>query len=148
MMNQNNFINIDPEDPEILLGEFDFENALFNLDEPDFSQFTSTAIPPITKIKNTFEPYKNHFKFAHINARSIPKSIDELNQIMNETDIDVLAVSESWLHKYIPHTLFEIDGFKVFRKDRSSKRGGGVCFYCKHYLNPKLIKNPTFPRTT
>ena len=45
-MNQNNFICIDPEDPEILLGEFDLHNDYFNLEEPDISHFSSSAAPP------------------------------------------------------------------------------------------------------
>ena len=141
-MSPNNFVYIDPEDPEILLGEFDFDNDIFNLEEPVLSNFTSTVVPPITKINKSFEPFKNHFKFAHINARSIPKSIDEVNYLVSQTDLDVLAVSESWLNKNLPGTLFEIYGYKIFRKDRSSKRGGGVCFYCKDHFNPKLIKIP------
>ena len=141
-MNQNNFIYIDPEDPEILLGEFDFNNDYFNLEEPDISHFSSSAAPPFSKIKNKFQPYKHHFKFGHINARSIPKSIDELNYMVSVADLDALAVSESWLQKNLPGILFEIKGYKIFRKDRTSKRGGGVCFYCKQHLNPKLIKIP------
>jgi hypothetical protein len=87
------------EDPEILLGEFDFNSDYFNLEEPDISHFTSSTAPPFSKIKNKLQPYNHHFKFGHINARSIPKSIDELNYMVSVADLHALAVSESWLQK-------------------------------------------------
>ena len=139
-MNQFNIIN--PEDPDVLLGVFSFENDIFNLEEPIIPTVSSDILPPIPKIKNSFKPYKNNFKFGHINARSLPKSIDDISYTLSQTDLDCLAVCESWLDKNLVAALFEIDGFKLFRKDRSSRRGGGVCFYVKEHFKPKVIQIP------
>ena len=139
--NNNTYI-IHPEDPSILLGEYNFDQDFFNLEEPDFPICNFTVNAPINKIVKNFKPFENQFKFAHLNSRSVPKSIDELNTIMKETEIDVLAISESWLSKDLPSALFEIEGYQIFRHDRCNKRGGGVCIYSKEYLKAKIIKIP------
>ena len=89
-----------------------------------------------------FEPYINQFQFGHLNARSVPKSIDELNYIISKLKLDAFAVSESWLSEHLPNQLFEIEGYQIFRKDRLNKRAGGVCVYVKDYLNAKIIDIP------
>ena len=33
--------------------------------------------------------------------------------------------------------MFEIDGFRLFRRDRTGRRGGGVAIYCKRDLEPQ-----------
>ena len=138
----NHNIYVDPEDPQVLLGEYNFENEYFNLEETDIPTINSNKIVSYAKVKNDFRPFKNNFKFGHINARSIPKSIDELNHLMYETELDILAISETWLHSNIPISLFEIPGYDILRKDRTSKRGGGIAFYAKQHFKPKIIKTP------
>ena len=88
-------------------------------------------------LKKQFKPYKQNLKFGHTNARSIPKSIDEISHTICEADLDALAVSESWLNKNLPGSLFEINGYTILRKDRTTKRAGGVCFYVKEHLSLK-----------
>ena len=46
----------------------------------------------------------------------------------------VFTISESWLKPHLDTSLFEIDGYKLFRQDRKSntgkgKRGGGLITY-------------------
>ena len=97
MDKEDKFHNLNPEDPDILNGEFDFDDDFFNL-EYNFTPPIDTNITlPIEKINRDFEPYKNLFKFAHLNARSIPKHIDEINDLVHEIKNDVLAVSKTWL---------------------------------------------------
>ena len=49
-------------------------------------------------------------------------------------DLDVLCISETWLHKEIGDKEVSIDGYDIIRKDRTNKRGGGVCVYVRSSL--------------
>ena len=40
-----------------------------------------------------------------------------------------MAVTESWLNSDIEDGLVSINGYNIFRRDRSSRRGGGICVY-------------------
>ena len=44
--------------------------------------------------------------------------------------IDVICVSETWLSDSTPDVLVALKGYNVFRADRS-RRGGGVAIYVK-----------------
>ena len=131
-----------PEDPDILIGEYNFDDDFFTLVEPNIPACDFPVTDHIIKIIKNFEPFVDNFKFAHFNARSVPKSIDELNFILSQLKLDVFAISESWLSKDLPSELFEIEGYQIFRNDRKTKRGGGVCIYVKEYLKAKLINIP------
>ena len=111
----------------------------FTLEELNFIASNISVTDPLIKIVKKFQPYVNQFQFGHLNARSVPKSIDELNYIISKLKLDAFAVSESWLSEHLPSQLFEIEGYKIFRQDRRNKRAGGVCIYVKDYLNAKLI---------
>lgn len=72
-----------------------------------------------------------NFKFAHINVRSLVPKIEVLKQYMRDHEIDVLAVSETWLNQTIQDEVVCIKGFNVIRKDRVIGRGGGVLVYVR-----------------
>lgn len=73
----------------------------------------------------------------HVNAQSLLSSLDEVTLLLTDRHIDVLCVSETWLHANTPDGYVDIDGYKIFRYD--SGRGGGVCLYVNSTLNPSLI---------
>ena len=49
----------------------------------------------------------------------------------------VLAVTESWLNSDIEDGLVSINGYYIFRKDRPSRRGGGICVYLQQDIYAK-----------
>ena len=51
-----------------------------------------------------------------------------------KTNIHVLALNETKIGPTLPDTIFEVDGYKLIRKDRSP-RGGGIAFYLRDSLN-------------
>ena len=63
------------------------------------------------------------------NVRSLPKKIDELQQIAELNYASVICITESWLSPNIPDHCVSIPGFNLFRKDRIGSSGGGVCVY-------------------
>ena len=77
-------------------------------------------------------------KLAHINVCSLLPKLDEIRFLILSLDLDVLCISETWLHEQIPNHEIIIDGYDVIRKDRLDKRGGGVCMYVKNSI---LVKD-------
>ena len=84
-------------------------------------------------------------KLVHMNCRSILNKIDEVSYIYD--DIDILACTETWLHKAIPNYMVDIASMHLYRHDRVSSpidgsiksRGGGVACYIRKDL--KIITN-------
>lgn len=77
-------------------------------------------------------------KFAHINIRSLLPKIDILSHDMFQSEIDLLAISESWLKESIGDGFICLDGYNLERldcavmsKDGTIKGGGGICVYIK-----------------
>ena len=42
--------------------------------------------------------------------------------------------SETWLHAQLGDKDVSVEGYDIIRKDRTNKRGGGVCVYVKSSL--------------
>lgn len=81
--------------------------------------------------------YKTKLKIGHLNARSLFTGFDTLKLLMFENDYDIFAISETWLSNNIPSHTVDIQGYKLFRRDRDG-RGGGVAFYVKSNFHVKL----------
>ena len=64
-------------------------------------------------------------------------SINEISILLNEQDIDVLCITETWLLSNTPDEFVSIPNYKIYRKDKG--RGGGVCIYVKCSLKVNVI---------
>uniref|UniRef100_A0A6P7HE79 Uncharacterized protein LOC114347572 n=1 Tax=Diabrotica virgifera virgifera TaxID=50390 RepID=A0A6P7HE79_DIAVI len=77
---------------------------------------------------------------CHINARSILANfIAFKDAVFNKYDL--ITVSESWLKPNIVNRVVDLPGYKIFRRDRSLRIGGGTAVYIKNSLKPKPITN-------
>ena len=66
----------------------------------------------------------------NINARSLnAEKVDELQVIVDDYDIDVVCITETWFREYMDDTSLALEGFCLERKDRDHRRGGGVACY-------------------
>ena len=118
----------------------DLNDPMFDLDEPNFDRGTFNPCTPAQTINNDLSKYHNRFTVAHVNARSLVKSIEELREIIYKTNFDAIAISETWLTKKSPHHRFDLDNYTVFRNDRKTNRGGGVLWYIRNHYKAKVIK--------
>ena len=80
-------------------------------------------------------------KIAHLNCRSIRNKIDELKNLLSETDIDVMTFCETWLKPGDKVDSLAIPGYVITaRRDGVSSpdgnRRGGVLVYVKANLAP------------
>ena len=49
------------------------------------------------------------FKVVHLNVRSLYKKIDQLRLLMQDTEIDIFTVSETWLKEHLNSQLYAIE---------------------------------------
>ena len=71
------------------------------------------------------------------NARSLKNKFDEISVVVNKYDVDLLAITETWLDANTPIDYFPLSGFSTFSKPRTDKKGGGVAAYIKHSFKPQ-----------
>jgi retron-type reverse transcriptase len=82
--------------------------------------------------------------FAHINPGSAVPHIGELNATLEGTDLQVVAVSETWFKARHSNKQVSLSGFRVVRADRGGgRRGGGVALYLKEGLRYKVVARST-----
>ena len=74
-----------------------------------------------------------YLSFFYVNATSLCKgnAVELLHTDIKEHNADIALISETWFTKLLDDNSVSIDGFSLFRKDRATRRGGGVCAYVK-----------------
>ena len=64
----------------------------------------------------------------HINAQSLIPKLDEIKKLIENEDLDILCISETWLQPNILDDLISIKNYNVFRNDNPlNSRGSGAC---------------------
>lgn len=71
------------------------------------------------------------------NIHSLIPKRDQLCSFLEDSNPDILAITETWLHSDIPdHELLpDNSAYNIFRHDRDKKRGGGVLLAIKKTLS-------------
>ena len=78
-------------------------------------------------------------KVCHLNAQSLKNKIDEFKVVFENSDVDIICVSETWLKPGLSDNTFSMSGYKLIRVDRS-KHGGGVAVFLKNGICFKELK--------
>ena len=77
----------------------------------------------------------------NINARSLnAEKVDELQVIVDDYDIDVACITETWFREYMDDTSLALEGFCLERKDRDHRRGGGVARYIRNDIEYNRLR--------
>ena len=72
----------------------------------------------------------SHLKCIYTNARSMGNKQEELEVIVWQANYDLAAITETWWdHSQDWSTV--MDGYKLFRRDRQGRKGGGGALYIK-----------------
>ena len=87
----------------------------------------------------------NFPSFLLTNTRSMNNKIDEFNELILESDIDIAAVTETWFKDDMPCDYVSIPNYEVFLRSRTNKRGGGVAIYFKETLTPRTVEHIDIP---
>ena len=131
-----------PEDPNILSGNYNFSDDIFDNIETFIPTVINGVASPIEQVNADFKDLHHLLLIGHLNARSVSKHFYEIERILHETNFDIVGVSETFLKTHSPKNLCNISGYKFFRKDRLYANGGGVGIFIRDNLNPKIIKLP------
>ena len=64
--------------------------------------------------------------------------MDLFRSLMAVEKPDIVGITETWISTNTRDFLgeFEIPGYKLFKKDRTGKKGGGVLLFIREYLDP------------
>ena len=83
----------------------------------------------------------------HWNARSMYHKYEQLLHICENSECEMLCISESWLTNNITDDMISIPGYNLYRRDRDEASGklrgggGGVCVYVKSKLVGNVCDN-------
>ena len=79
--------------------------------------------------------------FVHLNVRSLWNKYDQIRQLLYDSNISVMVISESWLTSNFDQSQIEIPKYSCTRLDRSwsedninIKKGGGICYYIQKMI--------------
>ena len=96
-------------------------------------RFLATRIPLCPRF-----PFKaKGLRCCRLNVRSLPVHLDEVGTLILLNNLDVFAVSETWLNSTWNDHELNIQGYQLFRQDRETTvaskapNGGGVAIYAK-----------------
>lgn len=81
---------------------------------------------------------KNGLSMCHINAQSLNNKLDEFRSVFENSTVDIICVSETWLNKFTPDSVIRLNGYKVFRNDRDS-HAGGVAIFVKNHIACRFL---------
>ena len=73
------------------------------------------------------------------NVRSLSGKVDELSVIAKVNDVDIICITESCLTDLILDSTCSLTNFNLFRNDRKSTVGGGVCVYINSRMRARRI---------
>ena len=86
----------------------------------------------------------NLFNIVHFNVRSLLPKIEEVRNVFLNMYVHVICINETWLDSSVSDNEINIDGFTVFRKDRT-RHGGGVAVFVRRKLLPILKSDLDIP---
>ena len=133
------------EDDRIISGEFQFSDLLFELREKVVPNLENNFLTPSEKINRDLELLSAYLKIGHLNASSVPKHRDEILQLLIACGFDIFGVCETFIKEHTPKSVYNIDGYKFFHKNRDTASKGGVGLYVKNELKAKRINLPSEP---
>lgn len=79
----------------------------------------------------------------YTNAQSLPNKIQELRYRCSQTKPTLVGVTETWLSSNILDSEVCIEGYTMYRVDRSHGRGGGSILYIQNNLQITQVNDPT-----
>ena len=71
------------------------------------------------------EIHQQGMKIAHLNIRGLTSKIDEVNNILFTSKIDIFCLTETFLDDTKPSSFFHINNYILIRKNRVTGQGGG-----------------------
>lgn len=91
----------------------------------------------------SLQKFAASLNIAHTNVCSLYGKITQVREILSNSHVHALCLTETWLSCVHTNQMANIDGFALLRHDRNrtGRRSspGGVCIYLAKYLKVKII---------
>ena len=87
--------------------------------------------------EKSFEEVKLRCMYTNLRSMLNQNKQEEIKEMLAVNKIDIIGITETWLHDGIDDSEITMAGFNQFRKDRLKgikERGGGVILYCRDNL--------------
>ena len=122
-----------------------YDPTLFPFSEvKEFDNLNNSAnIKPDEKIEdiNIWQPFqKKGLHMIHLNINSLLNKIHELRFIAQKSNPTIIGITESKLDDTVLNSEVSIEGYTLFRSDRT-RNGGGVIMYVNNCVGVKERKN-------
>ena len=85
--------------------------------------------PELTDVTQT--NFVKNFKVISINFQSIVNKVPSFLEVINKHNPDIIIGSETWLTTNISSSEIFPPNYNVFRKDMTTRPGGGVLIACR-----------------
>ena len=73
-------------------------------------------------------------KIYHLNVRSFPRHLDEIQTLIRVNNFDLFLMCESWLNDTWLDSAINIDGYEMYRCDRTRGHKGGGIYFTQYLL--------------
>ena len=113
---------------------FNFTDSFFE-EPPLTSEETSTQLESNSTNNITTGRQSLFPKALVLNARSVRHKVFDLQALLLTDCVDIIALTETWLDDNFLDSELLLDGYNIFRKDRSNRRGGGVLLAIKEQIS-------------
>jgi hypothetical protein len=80
----------------------------------------------------------NHKILGFMHIRSLLPKFALFTTLAHSANLDVLAVSESWLRKATKNSEMSIPNYNIFHQDKTAE-GGVVAIYCRDSLQSSVL---------
>lgn len=116
-----------------------------NHDRPEVAILKDSEMPEnATSIKSS----SKEMTIVHLNCRSIVNKVEELELVVEQTDADIIVLTETWMDDSVPQQACIPEGYSIIRKDRGSafkqkygrNKGGGIAILHKEYIKVERKK--------
>lgn len=75
----------------------------------------------IDKFKSVLSNHGKFLQIIHFNAQGLLEGmhLEHIHEIVNELNLDIIAISETWLNQNIRNKTIAINGYQMLRSDRN-----------------------------
>ncbi|CAG2243357.1 unnamed protein product [Mytilus edulis] len=91
---------------------------------PSSPEETSDVNTVFSHLRNVRKLHPRNFITAYLNINSIRYKFDEIKEILTDKIVDLLFIAETKLDVSFNDSLFESEGYKLYRRDRNANGGG------------------------
>ena len=75
------------------------------------------------------------------NVMSLVPKIDELREVILNSDVEIACITETWLRYHIDDNVVNVSGFRLVRLDRINSQHGGVCMYVRNNIQCNIVQD-------